>query len=64
MIPYDILADGKSFTEKIYTLAGEETSLTTYIERNAWKKAPAGSYADTVVFDISYVDVTEQEGNP
>ena len=38
---------------------GEETVLGITIDRESWKKAPSGSYADTVTFQISYVDATD-----
>ena len=37
----------------------EETVLGITIDRESWKKAPSGSYADTVTFQISYVDATD-----
>ena len=54
-IPYEILADTTAFTKARYTTAGEETVLGITIDRESWKKAPSGSYADTVTFQISYV---------
>ena len=38
---------------------GEETVLGITIDRESWKKAPSGSYADTITFQISYVDATD-----
>ena len=58
-IPYEILADTTAFTKARYTTAGEETVLGITIDRESWKKAPSGSYADTVTFQISYVDATD-----
>ena len=64
-IPYEILADTTAFTKARYTtalqtaFAGEETVLGITIDRESWKKAPSGSYADTVTFQISYVDATD-----
>lgn len=58
-IPYEILADTTAFTKARYTTAGEETVLGITIDRESWKKAPSGSYADTVIFQISYVDATD-----
>lgn len=58
-IPYEILADTTAFTKARYTTAGEETVLGITIDRESWKKAPPGSYADTVIFQISYVDATD-----
>lgn len=57
--PYEILADTTAFTKARYTTAGEETVLGITIDRESWKKAPSGSYADTVIFQISYVDATD-----
>lgn len=58
-IPYEILADTTAFTKARYATAGEETVLGITIDRESWKKAPSGSYADTVTFQISYVDATD-----
>ena len=55
----EILADTTAFTKARYTTAGEETVLGITIDRESWKKAPSGSYADTVTFQISYVDATD-----
>ena len=62
-IPYEILADTTAFTKARYTTAGEETVLGITIDRESWKKAPSGSYADTVTFQISYVDATDEKGS-
>ena len=48
-----------AFTKARYTTAGEETVLGITIDRESWKKAQSGSYADTVTFQISYVDATD-----
>ena len=52
--------DEARFQEALQTaFAGEETVLGITIDRESWKKAPSGSYADTVTFQISYVDATD-----
>ncbi|MFR2644936.1 MAG: hypothetical protein ACLTAF_02580 [Blautia coccoides] len=44
--------------QKRYTTAGKNRAW--YHDRQeSWKKAPSGSYADTVAFQISYVDATD-----
>ena len=53
------IQDTTAFTKARYTTAGEETVLGITIDRESWKKAPSGSYADTVIFQISYVDATD-----
>ena len=55
-IPYRILSGEQPFTSAQYTTAGEETPLMIHIEKEDWKKAPAGTYADTVTFTVAYID--------
>lgn len=61
-IPYKILAGGTAFTKARYTMTGEETLLDIAIDKKSWQKAPAGSYTDTVTFQISYVDEMDEIG--
>lgn len=53
-LAYKILNGNTEFTSATYTTAGESTELTIHIAQDAWNKAFAGDYADTVTFTISY----------
>lgn len=53
-LTYEIQAAGQKFTSATYTTAGKSTALTIHIAQDAWNKAYAGDYADTVTFTISY----------
>ena len=53
-IAYTILNGKTEFASAKYTTAGSNTALTIHIDQDAWNKAYAGSYTDTVTFTISY----------
>ena len=53
-IAYTIKSGDDEFTSADFTTAGSNTALTIHIDQDAWNKAAAGSYADTVTFTISY----------
>lgn len=57
VIPYTVNADGATFTSATYLATGDSTELTINITQDNWNKAYAGSYSDTVTFEVSYTDI-------
>lgn len=53
-LAYQILDGETEFTSASYEKAGDSTALTIQITQDAWNKAFAGDYTDTVTFAISY----------
>lgn len=56
IIPYVIQSEGSAFTSATYLAAGEQTALSIHITKDDWNKAYAGTYTDTVTFEVSYID--------
>lgn len=63
-IAYAINAGGAAFSSQEYTAAGQSTELTIDITREAWDKASAGDYSDTVTFTISYEEASGTAAAP
>jgi spore coat protein U-like protein len=61
VLPYTILTKGEepaAFTEAVLVKAGDKQALTVNIAADDWNKAYAGTYKDTVTFNIACVDAT------
>jgi len=56
VIPYVVKSGEEIFSSATYLAAGDKTMLTIHIKEEAWNKAFAGSYKDTVTFTVSYED--------
>ena len=54
-LAYQILAEDQPFTYADYTTAGEAQELFVQMKEDDWKTAPAGTYTDSVAFQIAYV---------
>ncbi|MBR6872083.1 MAG: hypothetical protein IKN17_01105 [Ruminococcus sp.] len=58
VIPYTLTSEGADIGKvyaQVFTQEGESFDLTIHIEDADWNSAYAGSYSDTVVFDVEYV---------
>ena len=56
IISYVIQSEDGAFTSATYLAAGEQTALSIHITKDDWNKAYAGTYTDTVTFEVSYID--------
>ncbi len=60
-LPYALCADGEEFSYVDFEAENEFISLTVDITQDAWRQAYAGSYSDTITFQINYMERQEDD---
>ena len=60
-LPYALCADGEEFSYVDFEAENEFISLTVDITQDAWRQAYAGSYSDTINFQINYMERQEDD---